>query len=430
MKIFNQKRLNVLIVLHAITLILWLLAKPNMLFLKNTPFLALAQIAGLWAATIVSLNFVLAARLKTISQFLGGLDKAYLFHTQTGKIAFFYMLIHPTLILVDALPNTSLLSLYIKPFVDISYDMGKISLFLFTTLLILTLIIKLPYHIWRRTHQLMVIPMLFLLFHIFLIVSDVSAYMPLRIWMIGMVSVGIILYVYKMFIYPFYGPKHMYIVKKITDLGIANEIILKPISNKINFEPGQFVFVQFISKKVNQEEHPFSVSSSPHENYIRLTIKKSGDFTNKLGLLKVGEKAKIYGPYGLFGQKVFTSKKPLVFIAGGIGITPFLSILSYLSQNKINKKVRLFYTYSGKSQAIYKKELNALKNNQITIITHNSRIKGRITAKKILKATSDKNALIFLCGPIGMMKSLSHQFKNLGINEKNILFEDFNLKKQ
>ncbi len=404
------------------------MAKPNFFIFKNTPFLALAQISGLWAATAVSLNFVLAARLGVVNKFLGGLDKAYLLHAQTGKIAFFYMLFHLLLLLIDALPSTKLALSYIIPFIDIAYDMGKIALSLFTLLLVLTLIIKLPYHIWRKTHQLMVLPMLFLLFHTLLITSDVSVYMPLRIWIVGIVSIGLTLYVYKMFIYPIYGPKYLYVINKITDMRTATEIILKPVNKKLNFEPGQFVFVQFISKKVTQEEHPFSISSSPARNYIRLTIKKSGDFTNKLSLLEVKEKANIYGPYGHFGQRALTGQKPLIFIAGGIGITPFLSILTYLSENKIDKKVTLFYSHKM-GEALYKNNLKKLQNKNINIILHNSNSQGYITAEKVLKTTGYQRPLIFLCGPIGMMKSLSQQFQALGIKEKNILFEDFNLKK-
>jgi len=429
MKIFTQKRLAVLIVLHLITFALWGMAKPSLRSITYSPFISLAQIMGLWAATIVSLNFTLAARIKPISQFLGGLDKAYLFHTQTGKLAFFYMLAHPTLLIVSALPNTALALFYIKPFVDLSYDMGKLTLLFFTLLLILTLVIKLPYHIWRRTHQLMIIPMLFLLVHVLIISSDVSVFLPLRVWVTTIITLGIFLYVYKMFIYPFFGPKYLYRIKKVTDLNVATEVILQPLGKRLLYEPGQFVFVQFDSQKVSSEEHPFSVSSSPNKNNLRLSIKKSGDFTNKLGSLKIGEKVKVYGPYGRFGQKIFTSKKPLIFVAGGIGITPFLSILEYLHDQKIDKKITLFYSYSKKEEALYQNQLKKLVSNNISIVFHDSSEKGRINAKSILAASKDKDPLIFLCGPRGMMESLARQFIKQNIKAKNIIFEDFHLKK-
>jgi len=185
--------------------------------------------------------------------------------------------------------------------------------------------------------------------------------------------------------------------------------------------------VIFGNHEIGDEEHPFSISSAPGEKLIRLSIKKSGDFTSTLPKLKAQDKVKLYGPYGAFGRIALVSKKEVVMIAGGIGITPFLSIVNYIKNKNINLKYKLIYSYKNETDSSYKEELMEIAGDKL--VTHNSDRSGHLTAKSIAdKVGGLTNKTILLCGPKGMMSALTSQFLEMGVKRRNIIFEDFDLK--
>lgn len=410
-----------------ITTILWLLAKGDVTLVVRFPVPSLVQISALFAAVLVSLNLMLAARLKFFEDFFGGLDKVYRQHKITGKIAFYLMLIHPTLLLFKSSSFLINFQSYFLNFSVPAYNYGKIALLGFATLVALTIYIKLAYHVWLITHRFIILPLIFLTLHVATIPSDVSYFLPLRAWVMGALLVGIAIYVYKVILYKYIGPKHLYSIKDVNSRGQIVEIILSPSRNKLNFEPGQFVFAVFSSKSVSSEEHPFSISSSPLDSDIRLSIKKSGDFTLKLSALKSGESVSLFGPYGQFGKRALSTNKKVVMVAGGIGVTPFLSIIKYAYSKNIVNKFQLVYSYKNDSESQYKEELLGMLSTQLA--THNSDKHGHLTAENVGRITGGLSGkLVLLCGPKRMMKDLTEQMLKVGVDRQNIIFEDFDLK--
>ncbi len=409
------------------TLILWLMAKSDLSLITRFPVSSLTQLAGLFAAVLVGLNLLLAARLKYFENLFGGLDKVYKQHKLTGKVAFYLMLVHPTLLLFGSAGLWQNIKIYFLNISYMPYNYGKLALFGFTLLIVLTLYSKLSYHIWLFTHRFMVVPLVFLALHVATIPSDVSVFLPLRIWILGVLSIGLIMYIYKVLLYKQFGPRFKYEINKVTLRGAIAELELSPVGKTLNFEPGQFAFAVFSSKAVTTEEHPFSISSSPESPNIRLSIKRSGDFTSTLTGLTKGEFVFLYGPYGQFGKRALSSSKEVVMIAGGIGVTPFLSIANYANTKKITSKFRLFYSYKNDSESQYKEELAKLLGG--SLFAHNSDRNGHLTAEIIKQKIGDlSNKLILLCGPRTMMKSLTAQLLAAGVTRQNIIFEDFDLK--
>jgi len=414
-----------------ITILLWAMAKDSLSIILIFPLVSLVQLSGLLAVALLGLNFLLASRLKIFEELFGGLDKVYKQHRFTGEIAFLFMLAHPTLLLISVLNSPSLFRLYAFSFVGTALTYGKLALTWFAIIIIITLFVRLPYHIWRRIHQLMIVPLIFVSVHVLNTKSDVYFYAPLRFWLMGLLAVSITAYVYKVILYKFIGPKFNYEIQKIDIKGQIAELTLSPIKTRLQFEPGQFVFTIFKNKEIGAEEHPFSISSSPTDKDLRLSIKKSGDFTNKLSTSLIGEKVTLYGPYGQFGRRALATNKELVFVAGGIGVTPFLGITNYFSDQRLAKKLDMYYAVHNESEAVYEKELQEKINNLGTarFYTHLSELSGKLTAKTIAGKTDDiTKKLIFLCGPRPMMLALTQQFIDMGVKQRNIVFEDFDLK--
>ncbi|MCL4417324.1 MAG: FAD-binding oxidoreductase, partial [Actinobacteria bacterium] len=279
-------------------------------------------------------------------------------------------------------------------------------------------------------HQYIGLALLFGALHIFLVKSDVSRYLPLKLWIIFFLSLAFYSYIYVKFLYYRIGPKYHYLIDDFNRIGDVLEVYLKPITKSLNFKPGQFVFLQF-EEQNDCDMHPFSISSDPLNGSIRFSIKIVGDYTLGLRNLKKGTNVKLWGPYGNFSERFFQNKSA-VCIAGGIGVTPFLGMLSLESKEQnINRDVFFFYCGKNIDELCYHNEIACLSQAcpSIKYISHFSCDKGRINVKQILEVVGNfKDKLVFLCGPILMMKDLEKQFLKFGVSKNDIIFEDFNFR--
>lgn len=183
--------------------------------------------------------------------------------------------------------------------------------------------------------------------------------------------------------------------------------------------------------------HFFTISSSPSDPNIMLTTKLSGsEYKNKLLSLEQGEEIKIFGPMGDFTLE--SDPRPSVFLAGGIGITPFHSILRYLSKETINRNITLLASFSTPEEIIFKDELEkiASEHPEIKIIftvtrLEQSRIewqgeRGRISPELIEKYVTDlSTGTFYIAGPGAMVNGTKQILETLQIKEDQVHTEEF-----
>lgn len=414
-------------VLSAVTLVLYFLSKPAGFDLFKFPLTYIAQMLGLLGAVYLSLNFILSARFPIVENYFGGLDKSYKFHHVLGSLAFVTALAHPLSMVVKSIPDASIARMYLIPSGEFSYNMGILAVYSLIVVLFFTFMLRLPYQHWLSTHRLMGIPLFLGFLHALYIDSDISVFLPLRLWIVGWLLMALISYLYKVILYGLLGPTNYFVVSRLNRLGNIYELYLKPLRSGFQHQPGQFVFVTIPG--LSSESHPFSISSPPHTDDIRLSIKVLGDYTSNLSNLKVGETAKVVGPYGQF-YKPFLASKPVVMIAGGIGVTPFLSMLNHELSHSKKRDVYIYYSVATEKEAEYLPELQKLSAAypRLKVFTHFTDKQGYITADKIvtnLAEVSNHNFLI--CGPKSFMESISSQLQYLGVSSDHIFYEDFAL---
>ncbi len=390
-------------------------------------WLTISQIISLLGTMLLCLSFILSTRNRFMEDLFGGLDKVYKVHHLCGGLSFVMLLHHPLFLALNVLPKTDLAIKYFWFSSLWPYNFGIIGLYTILILLILTFVINLPYNLWVKTHEFMGVALIFASLHIFTISSDVSRYMPLRYWMFFWLILAMISVIYMRFLYKLMGPKYKYLVEKVEIIGDVIEIWLKPESKRMYYYPGQFVFL--VLKKLGEEAHPFSISSNGFDERVRLDIKILGDYTLKAKQIEVGDVATLYGPYGKFFESLL-GKKDLVLIAGGIGITPFFGMIDMIK--KLNsQKAELIYCAKTDSEMIFDKEIadKVIDGDNLKYVRYCSAEKGRITAEAIINVIGGfENKKFMLCGPVGMMISLSDQLSKTGVKKRNIIFEDFNLK--
>jgi ferredoxin-NADP reductase len=207
-----------------------------------------------------------------------------------------------------------------------------------------------------------------------------------------------------------------------------------PRPAELDYKAGQFLFVTFKADGKELSKH-FSFSSSPTEKtQIEFTKKLSdSDFSAVLRGLKKGDWARIDAPYGKF---TFEGEyKKIGLLGGGIGITPFMGICKYCTDMRLDTKVTLLYGNRTESDIVFKKELEALQEqnkNLKVVFTLNEadrRWKGAtgfITADMIQKKIPDyKDTVFYTCGPPAMVEVMEKLVEQLGLPKMQLKREYF-----
>jgi predicted ferric reductase len=202
---------------------------------------------------------------------------------------------------------------------------------------------------------------------------------------------------------------------------------MAPLNNPLKYLPAQYVFVSFLSKEVGGESHPFTLTSIMDDGMLEICVKEIGDFTKKLGNLTVGTKVKVWGPFGSFSKEFLKDQHDQVWIGGGIGVTPFLGMLSHHAQHPTKTNKWFFYCCRSREEASFDSVImEKAHNHNINLIEHYSDNQGYLTVdffKEHLPSLKNKKFLI--CGPT-IMKSLVVDFLiKDGVNPKDIIQEDF-----
>jgi predicted ferric reductase len=392
---------------------------------------AIGQVFGLVGMAMFALNLVLSARLKRLEGLFGGMNKVYIAHHILGGLAFVFLLLHPLLIVAKYIPNAAMQAVKML-FLGTTWDVrfGVIALGLMILFLVLTFFVKLPYHIWKWTHKFLGLAFFFASLHVLFIPSDVTQVTILKYYMFFLVVIGLGSVLYRTVLGFLLVPTRNFIVDEVRQVNASIvEIIMHPEDgNKLKYIPGQFIFIGFPNSSGLEEVHPFSLSSAPSDNTLAIGVKGLGDYTSHLSELKVGAKAVIEGPFGRTSYAYYGCKDQ-IWIAGGIGVTPFLGMARSLRQED-GYKVDLYYSALTLEDAAFDAELAhiAATNPNFRLIPWYGKEKGFLTAEAIIKES--KGVLgkeLFICGPPGMMKALKKQFAKWKVPVARVHSEEFSM---
>lgn len=235
------------------------------------------------------------------------------------------------------------------------------------------------------------------------------------------------------------------LVKKVTEAKDTKSFFWKP-EKKVSWLPGQYYY--FTLPRLNYDDtrgatRHFTISSSPTENEIVLTtkIREESGYKKTLDEIKIGESIEGDGPSGTFILNE-SKDEPQVFLAGGIGITPFRAFIKYAADSSLTTPLYLVYACSTPEEIVFKKELEKLQKEYLNfkfVLTISSPQKsteewsgnvGRIDEKLIVKTTSNwnvdiKNTTFWVCGPPGMVSAMEVVLNKLKISPEKIMSEKF-----
>lgn len=179
-----------------------------------------------------------------------------------------------------------------------------------------------------------------------------------------------------------------------------------------------------------EEVHPFTISTAPTDKRsLRFTVKPLGDYTARLeNVLNPGVQALVAGPYGHFTRK--TKQSPEIWIAGGIGITPFVAWAEALSDQ--DPDVHVFYCVRDRLSAAHLAELERLAIARRNLHLHvvESASSGRLTAERIARTVHGQlsECRVAFCGPKSMREGLKRDLIRLGLRSSAFDYEEFEIR--
>lgn len=210
--------------------------------------------------------------------------------------------------------------------------------------------------------------------------------------------------------------------KDFEDIYTFNFKSTKPIK----WMAGQHGIFIINHKKINKPIRPFSVASSPSEDIVKITVKigeQPSEYKQSLLEMEKGETCVMRGPVGGFYLK---DDLPTLFITGGIGITPYRSIIKYLLDNDIKHTNTINMLYiANNDKYVYKNFFDSTTNKLNFEIDYVSEIHDFQNHLTHYCTHHQNNAKYFITGSKSMVKSVESQLKELGIRKKNIIKDTF-----
>lgn len=371
-------------------------------------------------------QYILSSRIKWLERGIG-LDRLFRIHKTCGISGFILVFLHPiALYIFDALQGTGFILYPLK-------TVGIVTLIILVITVAAVIIArKLKYEVWKNIHRAnyVLLPLAFI--HSFFLGSSVQL-QPLRTYWIVLGALYVYVLVYRSWLW-FSIRKYPYEISRVLqETHDTWSIFFK--GRELSYKPGQFMILRLNRGGKVSESHPFTISSSPAGNELSITVKSVGDFTATIGQTTTSDSAYIDAPYGIFSF-LNHDARDLVFICGGIGITPAMSMLRYIYDKKLEKRILLLWGNKTEADIVFRKELDTISSGIRSLkIVHVMSVqkdwegeKGYFNAHMLQKYVGGlTHAQYFICGPPVMMNNVIQVLQHLGVSKTHIHYERFAL---
>jgi predicted ferric reductase len=381
---------------------------------------------GYSGLAMMGLQFGLTARFRHVTEPWGE-DVIYHFHRQISLIAVALVIAHPVILFIIRPELLGLLNSITAPWRARFAALSTYSLIALVAMALWRTKLTLSYEWWHRTH-------------IGLAVAAVGAGIlhmvgwsfyfgdPWKrgLW-IGLTLFWIGLLLYVRILRPLFILRRPYRVADVRkERGDTFTLVMEPDGHPgFRFRPGQFGWLTVYGSPFKITAHPFSFSSSAAatDGHVEMSIRKLGDFTNQIDQVPVGRRVYIDGPYG-----AFTLGHPAdmhVLIAGGVGITPMMSMISTLADQGDPRPVVLLYGSKDWESITFREELEALKERLDLTVIHvlqnppegwtgeRGFINAEVFARHLPEPYDEHE--YFICGPDPMMDAIERALAELHV---------------
>ncbi|MFN4325287.1 MAG: ferric reductase-like transmembrane domain-containing protein [Azonexus sp.] len=384
---------------------------------------SVAIVSGWLGCGLLLANLLFAIREPWLARQLGGLENMYRWHHWLGLAAYLVLLCHPLALALDAWSEHPGQAWAVLAPLQQGWPgwLGWLSLLCLMIGMGSALMPGTAYSTWRWLHGLLALAILLSVGHLFalgldfpLLWSPVLA-LAFILWRIIRADCGV--------------AAKPFVVSEVCSPGKdIVEVHLTPLAHPIEARPGQFVLAAFFDGPHFQgcrEFHPFTISALGSDGELALGIKALGDCTHHLQSLEPGVRARIQGPFGAFLSE--PASGPALWIAGGIGITPFLA---RLRAGPPVHPVRLVYLYRSGPDAAYLDELRRYEQTwaDFSLTARESGNAPPSFADILPVPDAWRHWHCYLCGPPGLVVSAVNYLSGQGVPGRQIHFERFDFR--
>jgi predicted ferric reductase len=393
---------------------------------------------GFVALGIMVLQFGLVARLQRISAPFG-MDALIQYHRQISYVALAFALLHPILLFVNDPAKLALLHWPTAPNRARFAVSAVVALLLLVATSVWRKQLRLKYEWWQVLHGLLAVTIVVCsLLHM----AGVGYYAA-KTWQrvlwgaMALLVFGDLLWT--RLIRPVRMRKRPWLVEEIIkERGSAWSVVLRPDGHDgMHFEPGQFGWLLLEQSAFSISQHPFSFSSSAEQpERLTVTVKERGDFTSTIGNTEIGARAYVDGPHGLFTTDQHEGFG-FLFIGGGVGITPLMSMLRSMADRGDVRPCILMYGSKDYDGITFRDELDELSETlNLTLVHALERAPdnwdgetGFIDAAMVRRHLPKqfRRFRCFICGPTPMMDAMEDALAAVGVPIDHIHSERFDM---
>ena len=421
-----------------------LVVAPLVVLLAGTPpasrgfWRELSAALGYAGLAMMGVQFALTARFRRAAAPFG-IDMLYYFHRTVSLMAAVIIAAHIIILFSIDPRNLALLNVLKAPWRARAAIAAFTGLSVLLTASLFRRQIGISYEGWRRWHGMLAMAAVVLaLVHVELVSHYIETPWKRILWTgYSIFWTGLLVHV--RIVRPWSQLRHPYVVESVLpERGSAWTVSIRPEGHHgFTFQPGQFAWLTAWNSPFAVEEHPFSFSSSAKQNTgLAFTIKELGDFTRRVRDMVPGQRVFLDGPYGAFSiDRHFAPG--YVFIAGGVGITPMMSMLLTLADRGDRRPLHLFYANKLWEEVTFREEIEALQTRLRLSVIHALEAppagwtgeSGFVTRQVLDRwLPAERQSLeYFVCGPYPMREAVEKELYRLGVPLARVHAERFNL---
>jgi predicted ferric reductase len=391
---------------------------------------------GFVGLAVLGLQFAVTARSNGVDAPYG-LDVVLQFHKEMSFVGFAFVLAHPLILFITGAAPWALLQVLDAPWRARFGVAAVVALVLLVGTSLWRQRLRLGYEVWRIAHgALAAIVMISALAHVEAVGYYVSGPLRRTVWAVMSLCV-VALLVWVRIVKPIVILRRPWRVTEVVERGPGvHSVVLESVGHDgLRFQPGQFAWLTVGRSPLRVTEHPFSLSSSADDHQrVEMTVKAMGDFTSTVAEIDPGTNAYLDGPYGVFTYE--RNEAPgFVFVAGGIGITPIMSMLRTLADRRDARPLLLLYANEEIADITFREELRRLADVLDLRVVHVledppdgwAGATGMITPELLddVLPPHPERLEHFLCGPAPMMDAVTDSLLDHGVSLERIHTERF-----
>jgi predicted ferric reductase len=394
---------------------------------------------GFVGMAMMGLQFVTTARFRKVSSPFGT-DTLLQFHRQMGIIALLFILAHPVILFIRDTEYLVFLDPRVNAMRTIALIVAMLALVLLIVLSIWRQQVKLSYEWWRLSHGILGFLVISIgLAHILQVGHYVQPLWKQILWtIVTLIPIGLLLHT--RLVKPLLIRRKPYRLAELrNEAGDVWTLVLEPDGHPGKpFIAGQYMWLTIQPTPFSLQQHPFSIASSADRpQRPEFTIKELGDFTSTLGDLKPGASVFVEGPYGTFTLDPHFDGG-LIFLAGGIGITPMMGMLRTLRDRGSRRQIIVVYGNTAHDAIVFQDELEAMQRQMNLRVIHvleeapeqwEGEV-GYITAELLdrhLPGDNREDWHYYICGPGPMMDMVEQALIERRVPLWNVYVERFEM---